>query len=216
MLAEFNGVISNCTVTEGSTVTQGMELFTIQSTEDVSVEITISKNDYEKVTEGQKATITMGANTYHGTVSKVNKIATPNEKGTPVILAKVQIDDPDENIFIGVDAKVTVEVAKAKDVIMVPVSAVNIGNSGSFCYVIENDTIVKKDVETGISSVDYVEIKSGLTEGADILTDIGTFMEGDKATAVPESSEQTSETAVGATEDSIVAEETETGSEGQE
>ncbi len=38
--------------------------------------------------------------------------------------------------------------------------------------------IAKKIVETGISSQDYTEIKSGLEEGAELLTDIGTYGEG--------------------------------------
>ena len=85
----------------GSHRDSGMELFTLQSTEDVSVEISVSKNDYGKVKEGQKAEITMGSSKYSGTVTKVDKIAIPNEKGTPVIGAKVHIDNPDENIFFG-------------------------------------------------------------------------------------------------------------------
>lgn len=183
--AEFAGVISDCKVVEGATVTQGMELFTLQSTEDVKVSVSISKNDYDKVKEGQAATVVMGDHTYQGTVEKISRIATPNEKGTPIIDAQVRIDNPDENIFIGVDAKVTIEADKATDVILVPVTAVNIGNNGSFCYAIENGVIVEKPVVTGISSVDYIEIKEGLTEETDILTDIGTYQIGDKVDAAP-------------------------------
>lgn len=193
--AEFTGVVSDCRVTEGATVTQGMELFTLQSTEDVSVEISVSKNDYDKVKEGQKAEITMGSSKYSGTVTKVDKIAIPNEKGTPVIGAKVHIDNPDENIFLSVEAKVSILAAQTRDTLRVPIDAVNIGNDGSFCYVVEDGVIAKKIVETGISSQDYTEIKSGLEEGAELLTDIGTYGEGDKVTAVPQSEDAQAESA---------------------
>ena len=49
--------------------------------------------------EGQKATITLGDNTYQGTLTKINKVAIPNGEGTPMIGATVKIDNPDENIF---------------------------------------------------------------------------------------------------------------------
>ena len=178
--AEFNGVISDCTVTEGAAVSQGMQLFTLQSTDEVSVNISVSKYDYDKIKEGQKAIITMADNTYHGTVEKVNRIALPNEKGTPMIGAVVRIDDPDENIFLGVEAKVVVSSADVKGTLMVPSEAVNIGKDGSFCYVIEDGIIVKKNIVTGISSADAIEIKEGLSEGQDVLTDIGIHAEGDK------------------------------------
>ena len=44
-----NGVISKAAVQQGATVTQGMELFTLQSTDKVSVDINVSKYDYAKV-----------------------------------------------------------------------------------------------------------------------------------------------------------------------
>ena len=57
--AEFDGVISDKQIMEGAMVTQGMQLFTLQSIEDVNVEVTLSKNVYEKVKEGKKAEITL-------------------------------------------------------------------------------------------------------------------------------------------------------------
>ena len=47
--AEFNGVISDKQVVEGATVSQGMQLFTLQSIDNVNVEVVLSKNVYDKV-----------------------------------------------------------------------------------------------------------------------------------------------------------------------
>ena len=104
--ADFNGVISKSAVQQGATVTQGMELFTLQSTDEVSVDINVSKYDYAKVKAGQKADITIGDKKYTGKVTKISHIATTNEKGSTLISATVSIDKPDEDIFLGVDAKV--------------------------------------------------------------------------------------------------------------
>ncbi|MGI6070170.1 MAG: efflux RND transporter periplasmic adaptor subunit [Blautia sp.] len=182
--AEFDGVISEAPVTQGAAVTQGLQLFTLQSTKDVCVNINISKYDYDKIQEGQKAEITLGGKTYNGTVSKVNRIAVTNEKGAPMIGAQVRIDNPDNDIFLGVDAKVVIQAATAKDVLLVPNSVVNIGKDGSFCYVVEDGVITKKLVETGISSDTETEIKSGLKENDAVVLDIGTHMEGEQVEAV--------------------------------
>ena len=168
------------------TVTQGMELFTIENTDKASVDVTLSKYDYNTVKEGQSVEITLGDNTYQGTVTKMSHIAVQNEKGTPVISATVSIDNPDEDIFLGVDAKVKIYAASAKNVVTLPVEVVNIGKEGSFCYVIEDGLVTKRNITTGISSEDYVEITDGIKEGEEVIADLGDYTEGMEVQAVPE------------------------------
>lgn len=176
--ADFNGVITKKTVVEGASATQGMELFTLQNTDRVDVDVNISKYDYDKIKEDQKASITLAGKTYEGTVTSVSHIATQNEKGASLISARVRIDHPDENVFLGVDAKVTIQAASANDVVILPAEVVNIGKEGSFCYVLENGTVARKNIETGISSDEYIEVTSGLKEGDTVIRDIGGLQEG--------------------------------------
>ena len=190
--AEFNGIVSKADIKQGAAVTQGMELFTIQNTDKASVDVTLSKYDYDTVKEGQSAEITLGDNTYQGTVTKMSHIAVQNEKGTPVISATVSINDPDDDIFLGVDAKVKIHAASAKNVVTLPVEVVNIGKDGSFCYVIEDGLVTKRDITTGISSEDYVEVIDGIKEGEEVISDLGDYTEGMEVQAV---SEQTGEDA---------------------
>lgn len=187
--AEFNGVISKSAAQEGLTVTQGMELFTLQNTDKVSVDINISKYDYDKVKEGQKAEITMADRTYQGTVTKVSHIAVPNEKGTPMISATVGIDNPDKDIFLGVDAKVKIYAATASGVLTLPVEVVNIGKDGSFCYVIEDGIVARRNITTGLSSDMLVEIKEGLSDGDQVISDLGNLEEGMPVKAAGETGE---------------------------
>lgn len=190
--AEFNGIVSKADIKQGAAATQGMELFTIQNTDKASVDVTLSKYDYDTVKEGQSAEITLGDNTYQGTVTKMSHIAVQNEKGTPVISATVSINDPDDDIFLGVDAKVKIHAASAKNVVTLPVEVVNIGKDGSFCYVIEDGLVTKRDITTGISSEDYVEVIDGIKEGEEVISDLGDYTEGMEVQAV---SEQTGEDA---------------------
>lgn len=187
--AEFNGVISDSKVVQGAMAAKGTEMFTIANLDDVSVNLNISKYDYDKLEVGQKAEVTLSDNTYKGTVSKISKIATKNEKGAATISVLVKIDNPDENIFIGVDAKATIQAKSVKGAVIVPVEVVNIGKEGSFCYVIEDGVIKKQNVETGISSDTYVEVTKGLKKGDQVITDIGDHAEGDAVTAEQTKSE---------------------------
>lgn len=183
--ADFNGVISKAAVQQGATVTQGMELFTLQSTDKVSVDINVSKYDYAKVKEGQTADITIGDKKYTGKVTKISHLATTNEKGSTLISATVSIDDPDEDIFLGVDAKVKIYAEKAENVVTLPAGVVNIGKDGSFCYVLKDGVITRQDITTGISSEDAVEVTDGIKAGDEVIEDLGSLEEGMTAEAAP-------------------------------
>lgn len=187
--AEFNGVISDKQVVEGATVSQGMQLFTLQSIDNVNVEVTLSKNVYDKVKEGQKAEITFAGNTYEGTVSRISRIAENGVAGTNQaavaaagIQATVHLDHPDDNIFLGVDAKVKILAAEAKDVVILPIEAVNIGKDGTFCWVNEDGILTKRAITTGVTSDECAEITEGIEEGEQVIADPGNHEEGDMIT----------------------------------
>ncbi|MDO5572951.1 MAG: efflux RND transporter periplasmic adaptor subunit [bacterium] len=171
IFADFNGIISDLTAISGSPVVKGGQLLTLQSVDDVMVSVPISKYNLSKVAIGQSADITIAGNTYHGTVTRINGIATKNESGTPVINAEVHIDDADQQIFLGIEAKVIIHTASSTNVLLAPVEAINTDNEGQFCYVIENDTLTRKNVVTGVSSDTMIEIKEGLKPDNQVVND---------------------------------------------
>ena len=204
--ADFNGVVTKVSVVEGATTTLGTELFTLQNTDKVDVNVNISKYDYDKVQAGQSAQITFAGKTYEGEVIKISHVATQNEKGASLISADIRIKNPDEDIFLGVDAKVTIQAQKADDVIVLPSEVVNIGKGGSFCYVLEDGVITKKDITTGVSSDDYVEVTDGIEADDQVIRDIGTLQEGMTAQAVDSDAEGIDETDISADAEGVVTE----------
>lgn len=181
--ADFNGVITKVSVVEGATTALGTELFTLQNTDKINVNVNVSKYDYDKLKEGQSADITLAGKTYEGEVTSISHVAIQNEKGASLISADVRIKNPDDDIFLGVDAKVTIHAEEADDVVVLPSEVVNIGKDGSFCYVIENGVITRRDITTGISSDDYVEVTEGIKEGDEVIRDLGSLEEGMQAEA---------------------------------
>ena len=185
--ADFNGVVTEIDVVEGSIPAAGTKMITLESTENVKIEISVSKYDLEKIAVGQEAEITIAGNTYKGTVSKVNGMATTNASGAAVVGADIRIDNPDDNIFLGVEAKVAIHTAKAEQVLVVPMEVINSDKEGDFVYVAENGVLVKKRIVTGISSDDYYEIMEGLEEGEQVVSTVTEGMEeGIAVTAVPQ------------------------------
>ena len=196
IVADFTGVITKVNATAGGPAIDGTELLTLESNKNVKVELSVSKYDLETLEEGQKGDITINGNAYTGVVSKINRVALPNAAGTPMVTVEVHIQDGDEKICLGIEAKVIIHTREAKDVIIAPIESINADNKGDFCYVVGADGLVeKRDVVIGISSDDYTEIKEGLKEGDQIIPTLPAGIEeGSKVMAMNTAEESTQET----------------------
>ena len=184
--ADFAGVVTELEAVAGQPPTESGKLVTIESTEKVYVRLNVSKYDLEKIAVGQKADVDIAGKTYEGTVTKIDGMATQNNSGAMVVGVNVNIDNPDENIFLGVEAKVYVHMAKAEGVVTIPLEVINSDRDGDFVYVEENGVVAKKRITTGIASDSVSEVKEGLSEGDNVIMANGMeFEEGTAVTAAP-------------------------------
>ena len=175
--ADFAGIVTGVKAVDGSNVENGGELFTVSSIEKVCVDVSFSKSDLEKIEEGQKAVATIAGKQYEGTVTRISRAAAKNEKGASIIQGEIHIDNPDTDLYLGVDARVMVEGNKAENVVMISVEAINIGKDGSFVYVVTDGMVQKRMVTAGISSDEYTEIKKGLEVGEQVIISVDAGIE---------------------------------------
>lgn len=186
LCAEFDGVVTEVSAVEGSVVTEGTQLCKLESTESVKVSLYASKQDVAKLAVGQKAEVTISGNTYAATVSKINRMASMNNSNTPMVGVEVHIDEPDDRIILGLDAKLTINTRSVENALLVPVEAINADRDGDFLYVVEEGKVVRKPVTCGISNDTYTEIIEGITEEDQIIvTYIGSLEEGMAVTVMP-------------------------------
>lgn len=177
--ADFDGIVTEVAAAAGTMAAEGTPLVTLASANDMCVEMPVSKYNLEHLEVGQNATVTFQDKEYAGKVSSISKVAQQSESGAAMVMVKVHIESPDDNLVLGLDAKVTVDLGEAQNVVLVPISAVNSDTAGDFVYVVENQTVVKKYVETGMASKEEMEIKSGIGEGEKVITTVDSgIMEG--------------------------------------
>ncbi|MCI9430741.1 MAG: efflux RND transporter periplasmic adaptor subunit [Lachnospiraceae bacterium] len=169
--ADFNGIITELDINEGYVTEAGSKLMKLESSDDVRVNISLSKYDLSKVELGQKAEVEISGHTYEGTVSKINRMAEKNDAGTRLVAAEVHIENPDDNIYLGVEGKVKIMSQKSENTLMVPIAAVNTDQAGDFCYVVKDGVLERREITAGLSSEDSIEIVEGLEEGDIVLTD---------------------------------------------
>lgn len=185
--ADFAGVVTEINAVEGATPAENGKLVVLESTDKVVIHANVSKYDLEKLAVGQSAEIDIAGNMYEGKVDKIEGMATTNNNGAAVVGVDIGIEKPDENIFLGVEAKVVVHTAKAEGVTTIPMELVNSDRDGDFVYVEENGLVAKRRITVGISNESFCEVKEGLSVGDKVIMSMGQeFEEGMAVTAVPQ------------------------------
>ena len=185
--ADFAGVVTEINAVEGATPAENGKLVVLESTDKVVIHANVSKYDLEKLAVGQSAEIDIAGNMYEGKVDKIEGMATTNNNGAAVVGVDIGIEKPDENIFLGVEAKVVVHTAKAEGVTTIPMELVNSDRDGDFVYVEENGLVEKRRITVGISNESFCEVKEGLSVGDKVIMSMGQeFEEGMAVTAVPQ------------------------------
>ena len=171
-MADRDGIVTSVDITKGASTAPGVALFTIASADSMKVSIPLTKKDLENVALGQSATITLLNHEYEGEVTYISKVATTSATGSTNIQAEVTITNPDENLILGLDAKVVIHTASVEGVLAVPNTAVNVDTTGTFVYALEDNTVVKKYVTTGVSDVTNCEILDGIDENTMVVTTV--------------------------------------------
>ncbi len=189
IVADFAGIVTECSAVSGAGVSGGMQLLTLESSENLKISFLASKSDVEKLELGQQADVVISGKSYRGEVSKINRMAEKNETGTPMVGVELHLLEVDDDIILGMDAKVTVYTQKAEGALLIPVEAINADKNGDFLYVVENGVAVRRAIVCGISTDTYTEVLEGISEDDAIIVSSYTasLEEGMAVTAVPAS-----------------------------
>ena len=178
IVADFDGIVTEVLAIDGMPVAESTQLLTVANSQEVKVSFSVSKYELEKLAVGQTADIDISGNTYTGTITKINRMATVNSmSGSAQVGAEIHIDNPDANIYLGLDAKVKIHANKAEDVLLIPVMALNADKVSDFVYVEEDGIVVRKDIITGISTAEYIEVKEGLSAEDKVIVSSLTALE---------------------------------------
>jgi len=143
----------------------------VESSDHLKVNADISKYDIGKIETGQKADIIIAGNTYTGTVTEIKRLAVTDASDKATVTVSIHIDNPDEKVFLGIEAEVNIYTEEKEDSLVISKEALYSDDAGDYCYAIVDGVIVRQDITVGISSDSLVEVLDGLNEGAVVITD---------------------------------------------
>lgn len=170
---------SSSRIAPGGMVWFQQPLFTLPDLTQMQVKVKVHEAVVKKVKAGQKAEIRVDAlpnKVLHGKIKSVGTLADNppwDERGIKEYATIITIDDlpADGGLKPGMTAEVRMMVNNLPDVLMVPVQGVTEKEGAHYTYVVAKSGIERRQVEVGENNDKYVEIKSGLAEGAQIALD---------------------------------------------
>jgi cobalt-zinc-cadmium efflux system membrane fusion protein len=169
--APFDGVVTTYDIAQGEVVEPERELFTITDLSQVWVLADIYEKDIAKVRAGTDAVVRVDAypdRMFSGRVTYITDLIDPQTRSAK---ARVVVANPDAALKLDMFARVSVPTADVRNTLVVPVAAVQTIDNQSVVFVRTGETrFERRVVETGATTGDDMEIRSGLQAGEPVVS----------------------------------------------
>jgi HlyD family secretion protein len=155
---------------------------TIADMSSLQVEADVSESNIEKVKPNQDCQITLDAYPDVQYAGYVAKIVPTADRGKATVTVKVAFRKYDDRVLPEMSAKVLFlksaktnagDINESKPPLVIPSTAVVTINNQQVVYKINGDKVVETPISAGKSSGGYVEVKSGLASGDQVVDSPG-------------------------------------------
>ena len=146
----------------------------ISDLQSMRASVSVNEAQMAGVKADAKATVTFDAVTGLSLTGQVVDVGQQGTSSSGVVTYPVVIafDVQDKRVKLGMTCSAQIVTTVAKDVLVVPNSAVKSDSQGSYVQVVPSGqtTAQRVDVTTGAANDSYTVVKSGLTEGQAVVT----------------------------------------------
>ncbi|HSG81933.1 MAG TPA: efflux RND transporter periplasmic adaptor subunit [Gemmatimonadota bacterium] len=170
--APVSGVVTAKNVEHGSAVSTNQAMFQIADDSLLVVRVRVSEMDVVHLESGLTVTLRLDAYpeaTISGRIRRIFPSADAASRLVPVEVALGRIPAGVE-VRPGFLARVEFAMERRDGVLAVPAAAVGVSESGTFVYVVNADTLIRRPVETGMTAVGWIEITRGLDGGEQVVS----------------------------------------------
>ena len=181
--APVAGTISGSSATVGAVASgRGEALFNIIARSEYDLIVLVPTSDIAKLAVNQPAAIhIIGAGDVQGIVRRVGPTVEPNSQLGQVFVAITT----NRRLLVNSSGRAQIKIGQSCG-LAVPLTAILYGTAGTVVQVVKRDRVETKSVEVGLMSGGQVEIKSGLSEGDDVVARAGALLrEGDPVRPIP-------------------------------
>src|ERR1700758_5018727 len=174
IVAPFDGVLARRLVNRGdlvqaATSTRTTPLFTVQRIDTIRVFCDVPENDVPHLHVGDPAIVKpygLEGKPFVGTVTPFSFSLDP---ATRNMRTEIDLPNPEERLYPGMYAEVSLEMNRRPNALTVPAAAVRSDGDGSFVYTITDNRITRLAIKTGLTDNGRTEGTAGLSEGTPVV-----------------------------------------------
>jgi HlyD family secretion protein len=172
--APFAGLVLETMIEQGEVTAPGTPVLLLADTSELRVDADLDEADLGRVQVGMGAEISLDAfqgQRFAGTLTEIAPSVTRDVRGNRSVAMRVRLA-PDVRLRVGMSADVDVVVAMQDNVLWVPPTAVLGRGTDRAVLRVENGVVRRRRIEVGVSTWEAVEVRSGLTEGDDVVVSL--------------------------------------------
>ena len=173
--APFDGLVTSVNVEVGQFVGAGTPVVTLVDLSSLEIRADVVEVDVSRLEEGQPVKIVFDAmpdRTYRGRIKRIGYVGQAIQ-GVVLFPVTVSIENPDEDVRVGMTANLEVIVGQARDVPVVPNSAIRYREGKQVVLVKRGEEVVPVRVEVGLAGETVSEIRGGdLREGDEVVVEL--------------------------------------------
>jgi RND family efflux transporter MFP subunit len=161
----LGGIVREKRLTKGDYVRNGSQLLWIVQTDPLKLSFTVPEKDMGKLKIGQD--VLFKVDTYPDTEFKgrLGTIYPSLEEKTRTLQVEALVPNHDNRLKPGLFAKVTLYTGQARDIVVVPITAVLYEDSRVKVFIAEGERAKERPVKIGTKYGEYLEIVEGLKKG---------------------------------------------------
>ena len=170
--APISGIVSDRFIKVGNTIAVSDPVFHITDLDPLLAYLFVPEREFRKLRAGQAADVTLDAipgETYKAEILRISPVLDPQTGTFKVTLA---VADSEDRLKPGMFGRFQIVYDRRENAIMVPRMAIIDDDDKSTVYVVEEGTAQRRDVRTGYSRGENVEILEGV-EGGELVITIG-------------------------------------------
>ena len=172
--SDFAGRVNAINVEEGDEVSAGTNLIQVADFTNMQVTLRIDEYDISSVSVGQRCTVTATATekTFESEIASINYIS--SSAGSVAYYSAVAYVTVDDGIYPGMQVTISIPQEEATDVVILKEDAISFDATNQAYVWMKNDAgeLEQVMIETGVSNGNYVEIKSGLSDGDVVYVEV--------------------------------------------
>lgn len=144
---------------------------------ELEVTVDVDEVDIARIQVGQQTAIAVDAfpdRDYKGVVKEIALMTSGRREVGITYRVKACITNPDRALKLGMTANLDFLLEKREQVLTVPKSAIMSTGDSQFVFIIRNDRVSRRPIETGFEGEEFMGISSGLQPGERVVIGIKT------------------------------------------